>query len=346
MVKLQYLLLSLGVFLILPFTVYAESSSSNPNSVFKKAVLKEKVEPYYPYTELKNGREGWVVVSYVVDPEGRVIDSVVEDSSGVDSFEKSALKSLQYLVYEPATHNGVALAQSQTKLKIYFRLKNSKKSAGRRFYKEYRKAAALLKAGDLAEAKIQIEKLGDSKRWNLYEDAWFGFISSEYYLKTGEADKAFKYLRRAVAYDGVYLPEPLYIEALKNLYVQEVKSHRFADAFSTAERLQEYKSDSDSAKAVSAAAEKLHAQLDAAEVLSFNGRVEEKVWIHELSRPHFALVTDKGSLTDIDIRCKTHRQMMSMKDSTRFSVPTSWGDCRVYISGDAGSEFRFLEYKK
>jgi TonB family protein len=65
-----------------------------------------RLNPRYPQPEADAGVEGWVVVSYVVKPDGTVGETIIEDSSGRKTFEKETLKSMKDWRYEPATMNG------------------------------------------------------------------------------------------------------------------------------------------------------------------------------------------------------------------------------------------------
>jgi protein TonB len=62
--------------------------------------------PRYPIPEAEAGVEGWVVLSFVVKPDGTVREAIIEDSSGRKAFEKSAVNSVKEWRYEPATMNG------------------------------------------------------------------------------------------------------------------------------------------------------------------------------------------------------------------------------------------------
>jgi len=42
----------------------------------------KRIAPHYPRSELTQGRQGWVQLSYVVTTAGEIVDPVVENSSG------------------------------------------------------------------------------------------------------------------------------------------------------------------------------------------------------------------------------------------------------------------------
>jgi TonB family protein len=75
----------------------------------------------YPIEALRRNIEGWVDVSYVVTPEGKVTTVKVLDSSPKGVFEAAATKALTRVRYQPTMQAGKAVAVS-TKLRIAFRL--------------------------------------------------------------------------------------------------------------------------------------------------------------------------------------------------------------------------------
>jgi TonB family protein len=79
------------------------------------------------------GREGWVVLSYVVTSEGEIASPMIEDSSGGEEFEASALRMLEQWNYEPATLNGAPVDQSMVHRRVIFLLENGSGGASRSF---------------------------------------------------------------------------------------------------------------------------------------------------------------------------------------------------------------------
>ena len=75
------------------------------------AQIIERKHPIYPRSAAMNGNEGWVKYSFVIDKDGRVVDPVVEDSSGIREFEKAGLKAIRQWQYTPAKRDGETIEQ-------------------------------------------------------------------------------------------------------------------------------------------------------------------------------------------------------------------------------------------
>ncbi len=61
-----------------------ESESTVFSATFARPI--EQTPPKYPKSAQRRDQEGWVDVSYVVQPDGAVTDPIVDDSSGITAF--------------------------------------------------------------------------------------------------------------------------------------------------------------------------------------------------------------------------------------------------------------------
>ena len=63
----------------------------------------------YPLDEDLDGREGWVVVTLMVDPAGKPYNAMARESSGSPAFERAALAAVYSCTFEPAQLNGTPI---------------------------------------------------------------------------------------------------------------------------------------------------------------------------------------------------------------------------------------------
>ena len=82
----------------------------------------KRVPPKYPKHAARNGQEGWVKLSFVIDQQGNVLDPIVEDSSGIKSLEKAARIALKKWKYDPAKRDGEAIEQCQMTVQLDFKM--------------------------------------------------------------------------------------------------------------------------------------------------------------------------------------------------------------------------------
>src|SRR5439155_1793835 len=122
----------------------ANETAATDLETYLGAVPIKRTAPIYPF-ELRAGREGWVALSYIVSPEGKVIEPMIEDSSGIHEFERAALNAVKDWRYKPATLNGEPVEQSMTRTIIRFQLQDRSNGASPSFITKYRTAQEHLK---------------------------------------------------------------------------------------------------------------------------------------------------------------------------------------------------------
>ena len=75
----------------------------------------------YPKTALLNEEQGVTVASFLVAPDGRVVDSKLDKSSGSRTLDKATLKAIGECKFKPGTRDGVAF-QAWTKVEYAWTL--------------------------------------------------------------------------------------------------------------------------------------------------------------------------------------------------------------------------------
>jgi TonB family protein len=304
--------------------------------------------PRYPVREFREGREGWVIVSFVVSSTGDVTEAMVEESSGNAAFEKAALDTVLRWRYEPATLNGEPVEQAMTQSKLQF---GSGGDAYARpfFRRRYNEIAALIDAGDHTAAAAQIEDLEDSGRFNLNEDAWFWFLKFHYLdaVRSPDIDERVRALTRAVGTGYVYLDSDLHVHAVQALYAFYGRSAiALYEGLRDSKALRPARNYEETLAAMQPSYERMLAAITAENLLVMQGEVgENEYWVHRLVRRSFALDAVAGRLDVIDIRCQrgTKRYTFASDDEV-WAVPDAWGDCGVYLKGEPGTTFTFKEY--
>ena len=80
-----------------------------------------KMRPTYPQSALEDGKEGTVLIKYSVGADGKVMNTIVQDSSG-DAFSKMALRTIQKWRYAPRIVDGNPVQTDELQYRISFRL--------------------------------------------------------------------------------------------------------------------------------------------------------------------------------------------------------------------------------
>ena len=81
-----------------------------------------RAEPRYPARALRQGKEGYVVLKFTIDTQGRPMDIAVMDAKPHRLFDKEAIRALRKWKYQPQVVNGIAMAQQGQTVRLEFRL--------------------------------------------------------------------------------------------------------------------------------------------------------------------------------------------------------------------------------
>ncbi len=326
--------------------LFALPSTSATIARFEDAQLRENAALVYPPAKYESGHEGWAVLSYVVTREGSVVDPLIEDSSGVAAFDKAALDSVSRLRYTPATIDGEPTERCFTQQKITFQIPPDRYHVARKFENRLTTVTRLTEAKKFDKASAELAPLAVDYPKNLYEDARFWLADASLLRAQGNLEGEIRSLRRAIAYQGIYLPDTLYSKALERLYNVETQTGRLVDALATSDRLAELGAPRDGVAEILAHAAQSRNKL---EDLSFfstprkitaSGRAR-----HPLLRRKFSFLVESGQLSDFELRCTAHRSALAIKPEAAWTVPADWGDCVVYVAGEAGTVFYVNEMR-
>ena len=86
-------------------------------AVFEAAKCKAE----YPKASLMNEEQGTVSMSFLVSPDGSVVESKLEKTSGFKNLDKAAIKTISGCKFKPGTKDG-APAQTWTKVDYNWKL--------------------------------------------------------------------------------------------------------------------------------------------------------------------------------------------------------------------------------
>ncbi len=334
----------------------AQQQEADDEGTFVPVTPIERANPNYPSRALQYGNEGWVTLSFIVSETGEVQEAMIEDSSGVEAFELAALEAVRRWRYAPATVNGEPVAHSMRGSTITFALEGVfATGATRQFGAAYRKVRQLLDAGDFAAAEPLLAAMEVGGRHNLYEDALFWALKYAYLEGVQSTDTAEKIraLQLAMGYQAErHLPTSIFVTVAQRLYVLQVQALDLAAARKTFESLR----DSDNAKKSSEYSrvraeltptyEQIADVIAGPDLLPVKGEIGRyDYWVHRLMRRAFSMTDVNGRIDSVSVRCERGTGGYDVySDGAVWRVPETWGECGVYVAGERGATFTFLEH--
>jgi TonB family protein len=309
----------------------------------------ERVPPKYPVNAARNGNEGWVQISFVVDENGAVVDPIIEDSSGIRGFEKEGLRAIKQWQYSPAIRNGEKIEQCRNSVQLSFKLDKGIKGGRKRFVREYKKADAALQADDLVLAEQLITKMGEGKIWNSYEDAWFWMLKSEISKAQGNESSQLTSIKRVLFSEqsDEYVGEQYHLYLLQQKFNVEMKTSLFSDALTTFAQIRQRPDSEKTVEVLEKYATRARQILKNEDFIVVKGEIGSNGdWWHSLSRNRFSFSDINGSLDTVELRCANKREKYTVAEDTEWKIPSSWGRCRIMVVGDDKANFKIVEIRQ
>jgi TonB family protein len=320
----------------------AADTKSDPDAVdidvFQAAKPIGGPSPHYPSSEIRDGKEGWVLLNMMVDPKGKPYEVTVTDSSGNAALEQAAVKGMDRFSFEPAKHRGIPI-DSSFALKVTFYQYRLAQGASRNFATAYTNMAKAIGAGDKGKAG---EAMASLDAQNLYEDAFRSYGKFLYDLKWGTESEQMADLRRAIAGERVaqHLPDRVFIEALKAQFALDVKLNDFGNALEVWDTLKSLISD--------ATHDEFQPTVDRIRALQMVVRMSGQIdsgtsWNGHLFKNHFDISVLNGSVSEIKLRCKKKYLFFKYEAGVQYTVNAPAGECYIEVIGTPEAAFELAQ---
>jgi TonB family protein len=309
----------------------------------------ERVPPKFPTKAARNGNEGWVKLSFVVDENGAVVDPVIEDSSGIRGFEKASLRAIKQWQYSPAIRNGEKIEQCRNSVQLDFVLDRGPKGGRKRFVREYKNADEALRADNIVLAEQLITQMSEGKIWNSYEDTWFWMLKSEIEKAQGHDGSQLSSLNRAIFSNrsNEHVGDQYYLYLLHQKFILEIKASLFSDALQTFAHIRQRPDSKKKVKVLEKYAIQARQILKSEEFIVIKGEIGNNGdWWHSLSRNRFIFSDIIGTLDTVELRCANKREKYTVAEETEWKIPKSWGRCKIMVIGDTQANFNLVEIRQ
>jgi TonB family protein len=310
--------------------------------VFKGVqILKGPSQNLYPMTEVMDRREGWVILDLMVDPKGKPYEVMVVDSSGIPAFERAALRGVNDVTFKPAERGGTPIDSSYT-FKMKFAIDDLAKEASTGFALTYRRLIKAAQGGDRPAADKALASL---KPQNLYEDAFANLAKFHYHRQWGTPAEQRLALERAIAKEEkpTYLPKGTFAVALYSKFRLEVQASDYGSALDTWKVLDPY-----ATPEMRKDLEPVVDQLRTAQASDQRYRQpavipERQSWNSVLLRNRFSIVVEKGSVSEIKLRCAQQYLFFKYEPGVQYSIGTKKDRCGIEVVGDPGTQFNLIQ---
>jgi TonB family protein len=306
--------------------------------------------PVYPQGLAESGQEGWVRMHFVVTAEGGVIDPVVVDSSGGPDFEAEALQAASAWRFAPPASRE---EDAHNLVNIRFEVSGSRDSATKSFRREHQRIVLDLVHENNEDARKNMDELYASGGFNTYEATMLWLMMGRVEgVENNDAGKLESY-RRALA---VSTPRTLRVEnklgLLARIFELEDQFGHYATALQTFRTLKTASGRTKVNEELSARAAEIQALVDSDADLIAQATVYNPcdcdagtpLWYYKPARRTFSFANLSGNVQSFEARCEHQRVQGPVEAGTKLTLAPEWGSCRVFVFGDDGATFEFVEH--
>ena len=308
--------------------------------------------PTYPPREARRGREGWVIVSYVVDSEGKVANAVIDDSSGSENFEGRALAAALQTEYTPATHNGVPVESCNNRrmytFELYDRGSNSPEMvASRRYSSANNRAVRAYSSQDWEAFQEAVAELTEVERHNFYEEANFNLLSGLSMELKNDKTGALAHYRRAIRWGAERLSDSNAVIVIQRAFALLIEQQDYTNALGISHNIPEKLLNEPAIQQIKTIAAQIDEQLANQAYIVSTGELSERgAWSHRLMRPVLEFAVDQGKVDAFELRCSGKYKRYEYTNQGTLSIPSSWGACSLRLEGEPNTQVSIYEFKE
>lgn len=288
--------------------------------------------------------EGWAIVRYSVLADGSTADVRIVDRMPEQIPEREIRAAAEDWTFEPATSDGKPIAWHNNESVMVFDAERIPHEPSPMFVQGYREIEALLAEGDNEEALRRSRRLLSTVTSRLAEMGVGLVQSARAHLALGEQHAAYAAIRRATDPRlGLLEPSELSV-ALEYQNTLELRLGDFVNALDTLERRRMLGPVPDS-DLMASNAEAIRTALEGDAAIAVEGKILDDSWMHALARRTFAIGDLDGDLRRIDVECDRNATELEYSIDSEWSLPESWGDCVITVTGRRDTEFVFYEFR-
>lgn len=314
------------------------------------AVAVEQAPPQYPRGDVKRGQEGWVRMSYVVSDDGKAIDPIILDSSGGAAFEKEARDVVAEWRFEAAT-DGQELPYNIVNIRS--EITRGKDAATADFIRRTKYILTYLHQEENAIARSQADIAYKTGGWNLYESTMLWLMLGR--VEGAEGDSAGKlemYNRALALSNSKSIPSAERVELLEKIFLLQSQFQQYAAALRTIESLKKTQGSESAVERHSKQASEFSKHLSGDDTVTATATISlpcdceegQALWHYVPARRSFSFDVVQGNVDRFEARCEGKRIKSAVQSDKRWVLAPDWGACRVYVFGDDGATFNFLEH--
>jgi TonB family protein len=289
--------------------------------------------------EASAGVEGWVIISAMVDPDGKPFEVGVERSSGNKNMETLAVQSIERATFEPGTSDGRPV-ESVFEMKYVFQNGSFTPGAHPAFIRAYGALQEAVRTGDRAAADAAIQKLTIT---TLYEDAYLGLAQYIYATRWGDADAQLRGLLRALGGEE-FLAHTQRRAVIVAALQHQLERHDYFEVLQLWQRLQKVGVDKDTAANIRPVIGQIETLRTGSASYVMSGTLDDNgAWYVHLLKSRFKAEVSSGAISKVKMKCSRKFVAFTFDPQIQYEVRIRYGDCVLSLEGTPGTRFELTQ---
>lgn len=289
--------------------------------------------------------EGWISLRYTVRDDGTPTDIRAIDVMPPSIDPAATIEAVGNWTFSPGTRDGEAIDWFNNETIVVFNSEDVPSEPSQAFVDGYQAIVGMIQEKNFDAAIPLSRKLIDEQAKRL-EDIGVALAQSAFvYFGNGDFHAALHPIQQASDPRVPLLGGDDLFGALQIRMQVEQALGRSAEALQTYERLNTALGPNadDLGPTFVTIGEKLRDAVANAQYLPVAARVDDRPWRIDAERRFFYIEDIEGEIQTIDAECDTRKISLAFNPEDNYGLPDSFGDCVVFVHGDPGTEFTFVQ---
>jgi TonB family protein len=302
--------------------------------------------------------DAWMVYTYDIDTQGRVVNPRIITSNGVPAVEKAVLDKVSTMQFRPATRDGQPV-QATADPVIFTWILDLPRDMSPSFRKTWEAAWAYFKQGDYASVAPLAEKLGATPGRNAFEEVKYRILAASLASRGGETTSELRHLQRASELQSLardnnfqqrYIEPDQYLLILERIQALQLERMMLADAGDTLALIQAVGPGSKVAGRAEAAYRDVEGRFNALPEVTTPGELAPVypggpgVWKTGLSRDRFSISGVKGRVDLVYLVCAGGEIRLTYPATEPWTTPVGMVDCKIDLTGSPDTQLTLHQY--
>ena len=202
-------------------------------------------------------------------------------------------------------------------------------------------------------ARKMADSTYDLGGWNLYESTMLWLMLGRVEgVEGNHAGKLEMYRRALGVSNSKSLPRKDRRELLRKIFMLEANFGQYAAAMQTLALLKNVAGSEKTVAGLAERAEQIENNLIHSDIVRANATITnpcdcddgQPLWHHAPTRRTFSFANLNGNVERFEARCESQRLSSDVEEGKLWTLAPEWGLCRIFVFGDDGARFDFLEH--